>query len=127
MLQLKTVAASMIYSHIAHDPWKDQRLFFRRHPAMAKIDGRHVGKTEDRQQRLKMMLAVNDIGRRADAGEIIHDWNRGCSKPFGHTSQHRAERNRLMATFEQFNGNVVNIELASGPVIQRIIRQQDAQ
>ncbi len=123
VLHLKAIAAGMVYGNIAHNAREDQRLLFHWHPAMTKVDGRRLGEAENGQQGLEVMLSVNDIGGSGDSGEIVNHRD-GCSpEPFSNRPQHRAEGDGLMAAFLQFDGDIVDVKLASGPVVQGVVSQ----
>src|SRR5207249_1416646 len=83
-------------------------------PVMAHKDRRDVGKTEERERGLHMMMPVDNVGARRNVLQPIDDGDPSLLQLGGNTAVMRAEDNRLVPERGQLEREIADHDFRSG-------------
>ena len=124
MRALQALQAQVVDRHIELNGRKAGRHLLPRHPPVAEVNCRYVGKTQHCGHRIQVMMAVNDVRRHRQVGEIVDHGDGGSTQLISDCAQPSAISNWPMAPAQQCKGNVSYVKLGAGPLAERIIREQ---
>jgi hypothetical protein len=109
VLEDEPVTASMIYGDVPQYSWESRRGLLPGYPAMAKVNRRHSGETQQCRHCIQMMMTMNYIRRRRQQIEIVNDRYRRGTKVSRNFSERRAVGNRRVPASEQSYPQIAHV------------------
>ena len=123
----ETLPRQLADGHVTADRSKAEREFLPGNPSMAGVDGQGLRKVKSRRGGFEMMLAVNDVRRLGQAGQVVDDRDAGRMQVVGDRAESGAAGDGRVSPTPQGQGDVPDIEFASATVAQRIVGQKNPQ
>jgi hypothetical protein len=120
------LGTGIIHGDVLCNRWEARRPFFPGQDPVAEVHGRCAGKPQHRRHGIEVVVPVDDIRRIRQRGEIAQYGNARRAEFVGDFTKNRAVRNRLMAAFQEADGDVTNVEFRAGPARERVVSEEHA-